>query len=625
MNISFKDKFRLREIADQYKNLIMILVLNIPAIFFILLSNIKFVDFTPFQFVYLFSTIIGYYLLVLLLIISIVFVVFYPIKPLRIFLIGTIISFFIFYFLIDHFVYSIAKIHIDLFWFKYIIKDYQGFGLPLSTLRNALLVFVGIITVQIGKIKISSKIKINKFLVIIVLFIIVSGFAISQSIHIIAYEKNDSRITSITPHLPVYIPIISRRDAVKYGDLLPLVKESDQQDLSENASVLIFPKKELDYNPPKDFENPNILIIFLESWRFDAMNERVTPNIYELGLKSSVFNNHLSSGNSTVAGVFGFFYGLHPSYWTSVKANSVLIDNPPFIDLLKKNHYSFSILAKSNFNRHKIKDTVFRGIDVDESFAGNTIIEQDVNLTRKLKEFIRNQSEVKSPYMAFAFYKSCHFPYHYPKEDSIFTPAADINFILADDDTETQYYLNDYKNSVHYVDAMIGEILSEIDSLGGMENTIIIISTDHSDELNDNHANYWGHGSNFTKFQTMVPLVIYLPGEKPRLINYRTSHIDIMPTLMRDIYGCTNDIQDFSNGRYLFEESSEERPFVIGSYIHHAFVFGDNIYEIYPMHAKKYKLYDVNAEAQVPSSIMLKKVLDEISYFYHENDMDLIQ
>jgi membrane-anchored protein YejM (alkaline phosphatase superfamily) len=415
------------------------------------------------------------------------------------------------------------------------------------------------------------------------------------------------------------LPIISRRDAVKYGDLLPL-GEAEHQAKSDNNSSLKYPLKELEFNQPTDFNNPNILIIFLESWRFDAMNEEITPNIYNLSQKSSVFNNHLCSGNSTVAGVFGFFYGIHPTYWTSVKANSTLIDNPVFIDVLKDNQYSFAVFAKSNFNRHKIKDTMFRGIDVDESFGGGALIDQDAVLSQKLISFIREQSETQKPYLAFAFFKSNHFPYQYPKEDSIFLPAGDINLILTDDDTDPEHYMNDYRNSTHYVDALIGEVLRQVDSLGGMEKTVIVITTDHADELNDNRANYWGHGSNFTKYQNMVPLIIYMPEREPRQINYPTTHVDIVPTLMRDVYGCSNDFRDYSNGRYLFDELSEPRPFVVGNYVNHAFIFEDNVYEIYPMYTKKYKLDNVNAKASPPSPQMLKTVMEEINRFYYDTD-----
>jgi membrane-anchored protein YejM (alkaline phosphatase superfamily) len=136
--------------------------------------------------------------------------------------------------------------------------------------------------------------------------------------------------------------------------------------------------------------------------------------------------------------------------------------------------------------------------------------------------------------------------------------------------------------------------------------------------LNDNRANYWGHGTNFTEYQTRVPLVMYLPGREPTEINYTTSHIDVVPTLLQEYYGCENDIGDYSNGRNLFEKPEGIRPIVVGGYVNHAFIIEDNVYEIYPLYTKKYKLYDINVEATNPAPGTLRIIKEEINRFYLE-------
>ncbi len=605
---------------DLYRCLIMALVLNIPVICLILFLDIKSADFTLLSVVYVFCVFIGYYVLPLLLIVTLLFLFLFAFKRLLLISAGVITAVYIYYLLIDYFVYHVAKIHIDFFWLEVIFNDYQGFGLPVSTLRNVLLILLGIIGAEIGIFAIARRIGKPKYLILAFSLFTILAFCVSQVIHVFAYEINDDRITSLTPRLPIYIPIISRRDAVKYGELLPIFETESGGGMNDHKSSLNYPLKDIMYNTPLGKELPNIVIILLESWRFDVMDETVSPNIYALSKKSSVFLDHICSGNSTVAGVFGLFYGLHPTYWTAVKANSVRIDNPVFIDVLKNNQYNFGIYAKSNFNRHKINDTIFRGIEAHESFAGETIVEQDKDMTEQLLSFLREQANDSSRFMAMAFFKSSHFPYHYTKNDSIFLPAADLNFMSASDDTDPLYYLNDYRNSIHYVDRLIGGIIQNLDSLGEMSNTIIIVTTDHSEELNDNRANYWGHGSNFTQYQIKVPLILYIPDRQPRQIEYRTSHLDIPTTLLQEIFGCSNDIRDYSNGRNLFEKQTELRPLVIGNYVNHAFVIEDNVYEIYPMYTKKYKLNDINTKASSPPFEIIKIIKEEINRFYYDNN-----
>ena len=608
------------KISDLYRYLIMILVLNVPPIYLIFLLNMRHVNFTPVTWFYFSCVVLGYYILPLLIVASLLLLIFFPFKKLLFIPLGAVIIIFVHYLLIDHFVYNIAKIHIDLFWLEWILYDFKAFGLQVSTIRNIIMALFGIIGAEVGIFVIAWRIKKPRFLVATFWLLTILTFGVSQVIHVFAYERNVNQITSLTPHLPLYIPIISHRDAVKYGKLFPISESESVSIAKESQSLLNYPLSEMKYSPSSNRKLPNIVIIFLESWRFDMMNENVTPNIFSLSQKSSVFLNHFSSGNSTVAGIFGLFYSLHPTYWTAVKANSDFIYNPVFIDALKDNKYIFGIYAKSQFKRHKIKDTIFRGIEIHESFAGKNSVEQDKDMTEQLLSFIRKQHCSRNTYMAFAFYKSNHFPYRYPKEDSIFLPAEDINIMFAKDNTDPVYYRNDYMNSTHYVDRLIGEIIKQIDSLGDMANTVIIITTDHSDELNDNRANYWGHGGNFTKYQTMVPLVLYIPDREPQQIEYRTSHIDVVPTLLQEIFGCTNDIGDYSNGRNLFEKQTELRPFVIGNYVNHAFIIDDNVYEIYPFYTKKYKLEDINLKASRPPPDILKIVMEEINRFYKDND-----
>jgi membrane-anchored protein YejM (alkaline phosphatase superfamily) len=377
---------------------------------------------------------------------------------------------------------------------------------------------------------------------------------------------------------------------------------------------------------PDDMALPNIVVLFFESWRYDMLTDSVTPNALALSQKSLVCSRHFCSGNSTVAGLFGFFYGLHATYWTAVKANNSVIHNPVLVDVLEENGYDFGIFARSNFERHKVKDAVFRGIDVHESFAGNSKVEQDLDMTQQLIGFLREQQNSTSPFFAFAFYKSNHAPYWYREIDTLFRPAGDQNLMRANDETDPTFYLNDYKNSTRYVDELIGQVLRELDSLGYMSNTIIIVTTDHGEQFNDDQSNYWGHGTNFTQWQTRVPMIFYAPDKEPRQIEHATAHVDIVPTILEEFFGCTNNARDYSNGVNLFADSVPSRPFVVGSYINHAFIIEDNVYEIYPVYTKEYKLDNIREKASPPPRHMLTVLVDEISRFYADtNTSDQIE
>ena len=606
--------------TDYYRNIILFLALNVPLIFVLLLRNLRQVDFTALTWIYLFCVTMGYYVLALLIVTSLVFLLSFSLKRFANAFAGALLVLFVFYLLIDSQVYSITSLHINFFWLEWVINDYKGLGLPASTVPSTLLALLLVAVIEFGIFVGARRLARPKHLAVYFWLLALIALAAGQTIHIATYETNNMHITSLTPELPAYLPLTSHKTAVKYAGILQFGGDQAGIKTNELKGSLHYPLNEIRCNILKDQKPPNIVVIFLESWRADAMNEKITPNIFKFSQKSTVCRQHFSSGNSTVAGTFGFFYGLDPTYWTAVTSDNVLIDNPVLIDILEEYKYNFGIFAKSNFKRHKIKDAVFRGIDVHEDFAGKDIKDQDGDMTRQFIAFLKAQKADPRPFFGFTFYNSNHSPYQYPKEDSVFLPAKDQNLMFVTAETDPTNYFNDYRNATHYVDRLIGDVLDQIDSLGYMSNTIIIVTTDHGEEFNDNKANFWGHGSNFTRFQTMVPLVFYAPGMPPQQIEYATSHIDIVPTILEEFFHCINDTRDYSNGINLFAGKTISRPFVIGSYVNHAFVIGDNVYEIFPLYTKDYKLNNIKSKASPPSSQMLKTIMEEVGRFYQNEE-----
>ncbi|MDX1813029.1 MAG: sulfatase-like hydrolase/transferase, partial [Gammaproteobacteria bacterium] len=138
-----------------------------------------------------------------------------------------------------------------------------------------------------------------------------------------------------------------------------------------------------------------------------------------------------------------------------------------------------------------------------------------------------------------------------------------INHLALDNNFDPSPYLNRYKNAVYYDDMQVGRVLQTLRDKNLMDNTIIILTADHGEEFNDTHLNYWGHNSNFTRYQTQVPMVIYWPGKQKAEIAYATSSLDLAPTLLQHALGCKNPETDYTNGKDLF--NSEPRKFFLSS------------------------------------------------------------
>jgi membrane-anchored protein YejM (alkaline phosphatase superfamily) len=325
----------------------------------------------------------------------------------------------------------------------------------------------------------------------------------------------------------------------------------------------------------------NILFIVIDTWRFDSLTADVTPNIFNFSKKSLVYTNHWSGGNSTQPGMFSLFYGLPGHYWSPMLKQG---KGPVLIHELLKNHYQTGVFSSSELVMPALNKTIFLDIpDLKLSAPGNSIIERDQNVNLEFASFIENTEKSNRPFFGVLFYDGAHGfcadgnSIHKFKPES----AACGRFALSNT-TDPTYLRNRYWNALYKIDALIGNILANLDKHALLEKTIIVITGDHGEEFNDNHLNYWDHASNFTRYQVQTPFILYWPGRRHQVISKKTSHFDIVPTLMLNALNYINSVADYSIGRNLFVSNPEPAYLIVDSYNNEAIVENDRITTILP-------------------------------------------
>ncbi len=301
-------------------------------------------------------------------------------------------------------------------------------------------------------------------------------------------------------------------------------------------------------------EKPNILLILIDSWRADGFTPQIMPHLYTAYKDDSdvfYFTNHLSGGNATEAGVFSLMYSMPYSYWDAVTGAKV---RPVLMEELDNQGYTFGIYASSRLNSPEFNQNVFSHIpDLRISSDGDTKWERDVDAQKDFLDFLDTRDKSK-PFFGFLFYDAAHGQDFPPDYATPFVPYADqMNYLLLTKNTDPLPYMNRYKNSLHYIDSLLGDLFAQLAQRGLDKNTIIIVTGDHGQEINDTRHNFWGHNSNFAKYQTHVPLLIWWPSKEGGEKNYRTSHYDIVPALMRHALQCVNPASDYSSGMDLFD------------------------------------------------------------------------
>jgi membrane-anchored protein YejM (alkaline phosphatase superfamily) len=317
---------------------------------------------------------------------------------------------------------------------------------------------------------------------------------------------------------------------------------------------------------------PNIIVIAIDSWRFDAMTARATPNINAFSRRGVRFLQHYSGGNATRIGVFTLFYGIPGTYWHRVLAERT---SPVFIDSLLNQGYSINVFRSAPLFSPEFDRTVFARVPNARTRSdGARPAEWDRDLTDDFLRFVRAR-ESRSPFFAFLFYDGPHsfdVPESFPME---FTPSApQVNYLELTRARDPKPYWNRYLNAVRYDDSLVGEVLEELSQRDLLRNSVVVITGDHGQEFNDAGQGFWGHNGNYTRYQTQVPLLIFAPDLAPAQVNYRTSHFDVMPTLLSRYLGCSTPMPRYSVGRSLFEPGGRDM-LVMSAYSEFAIVQPD--------------------------------------------------
>ncbi len=414
--------------------------------------------------------------------------------------------------------------------------------------------------------------------------------------------------------LPFYYEMLGSIIPMKNAALmLSRVNHARTLQAEKKNNPLNYPLQTLTYSEKNSSQN--ILVIMIDSWRFDMLTKEVTPHLFQFANQSWQFTNHFSGGNATGPGIFTFFYSIPATYWTSMEKQH---RGPVFIDMLLNQHYQTKVLGSAGLKIPAFDQTVFQAMlpfDTLNGQDGETPHERDQEVTKHFKKFI-SEIDSSKPFFSFLLYDAAH-SFCAGENAKPFQPAASecVRFSFTNK-KDAMRYLNRYKNAVYSIDKEIAEILETIKENHLADNTTIIITGDHGEEFDDNHLGYFGHAGNFTRYQVATPLIVHFPGEKPQVFTHQTSHFDMVPTLMTRFFGVRNPISSYSVGTQLLDTSL--RPYlIVSSYIDFGVIEPERTTTIFPTGYFSIERHSgqnlSNADLNMK---VLEKVFSEMRQFY---------
>ncbi|HFQ4952851.1 TPA: DUF3413 domain-containing protein [Vibrio vulnificus] len=438
----------------------------------------------------------------------------------------------------------------------------------------------------------------------------------TNAIHIWAAAHAYQPVTTVKRYLPLFYPATADKFMRKQGWV-------DEEALERQKALAFKRKNDLNYPlaplQTQPVEKPlNIMLLVVDSWRADTFNADNTPNMWKYAQSGVVFNNHIATGNATRTGIFGLFYGIPGTYWHGFLANQ---QSPVLIDRLQALDYQLGIFTAAQLRKPEFNQTVFTKVEnLRIGSEGGRPSELDADLTQDWLAWY-DQRDKSKPTFSFLFYDAPH-GYDFPADfEPKYEPMLkEVNYLKLNNDTDPTPFFNRYKTSVRYVDSMATKVLDKLKESGDLENTLVIITGDHGQEMNDNKLNFWGHNSNFTDAQVNVPFAIFGPGVDAAKMQWSsealTSHQDVVPTLMKHYLGVSNDVKDYSVGEDLLGDAVKRDWIISSNYSGYAIITDDNILEV--SGGGQYQFMDKTnrqLKDQQPNFTYLQQALEQISRF----------
>ncbi len=172
-----------------------------------------------------------------------------------------------------------------------------------------------------------------------------------------------------------------------------------------------------------------------------------------------------------------------------------------------------------------------RGFDLYEHPPCNSGYPNDFQVTdaagvnERALRWLREERPGK-PWFLFVLYVDPHDPYTpHPESGSHLPPRGEpigsrtfLDRLDHATDGRLDHFRDDivdlYDGELAYVDRYAGELLDALKSAGLLDDTLVIVTADHGEELWD-HEGYRGHGRYLYDGEVRVPLIVRWPGALP--------------------------------------------------------------------------------------------------------------
>ncbi|WP_386687272.1 DUF3413 domain-containing protein [Lonepinella sp. MS14437] len=342
-------------------------------------------------------------------------------------------------------------------------------------------------------------------------------------------------ITMQKSNFPLSYPMTARTFLEKHGLLDKQQYEIKlDQEGRPDSPMINYPKHALSYNNVAN--KANLLIITVSGLRQDAVQKEKMPALTEFAQQATQFTNHYTTGNNSNSAIVGLFYGLNANYTDSLlnnKKTSVLIEK------MRQDSYQFGLFSATNFKPSIFRQALFHQIKLPK------------NTSNKRK--IDNLSAVKNWQVWFKQRSVDQAWFSYLNLDvGELTRQQHLPTL----EQEQQFYAQ----QLSQLDQQINSVLTTLKAHNALENTAVIITGEQGysfQKTDDELLNY------FAPEAIQVPMIIAWKELNTGVEDKLTSHMDIIPALMHDLFYVKNTDADYTQGHNLFNQTQSFNEWVL--------------------------------------------------------------
>ncbi|OAN13616.1 hydrolase [Photobacterium jeanii] len=420
-------------------------------------------------------------------------------------------------------------------------------------------------------------------------------------------------VTMQRSNFPLSYPMTAKTFMEKHG----LIDRSDYAKRKEEAGkeespLIRYPIDKLSFSDQGT--NQNVLIVMVDGLRSDMMTAEIMPNLTAFATNNINFEDHYSTSNDNTVGVFGLFYGLPGSYLESIRAESA---SPVLVSTLKKRNYQFGLFSSDNFSSPIYYQTIFEQQKLAEN-STNTQEPNDRLAITNWQTWVEQAQQNDDPWFSYVELLSVQEFEEGGDYTPKFTPSLSTTAKNTKLSNTSELLKNSYKNAAHFADELLGKVFATLEQQQVLENTVVIITSNHGTEFNETGTNSWGSNSNYSQYQLKIPMVIHWPEQDAQTVTQTSSHLDIVPTLMESLLNISTTSDKYSSGQNLFNMDPERRWVLAGDskdivVIQNRTTTVVDRYGNYQVYDENYQLKDERR----PKLSTLMQVMHELKRFYH--------